>query len=33
VFVDRQDARGGDGLQTPLRDDSEVLVVTAIAGG
>ena len=33
VFVDRQDARGGDGLETPLRDDSEVLVVTAIAGG
>jgi molybdopterin synthase sulfur carrier subunit len=33
VFVDRQDVRGGDGLETPLRADSEVLVVTAIAGG
>jgi molybdopterin synthase sulfur carrier subunit len=33
VFVDRQDVRGGDGLDTPLRADSEVLIVTAIAGG
>lgn len=33
VFVDRQDVRGGDGLETPLRANSEVLVVTAIAGG
>jgi sulfur-carrier protein len=33
VFVDSQDARGGEGLDTPLRADSEVLVVTAIAGG
>jgi sulfur-carrier protein len=33
VFVDRTDVRGGVGLETPLRADSEVLVVTAIAGG
>jgi molybdopterin synthase sulfur carrier subunit len=33
VFVDRTDVRGGDGLATPLRGDSEVIVVTAIAGG
>lgn len=33
VFVDRRDARGGDGLDTPLRADSEVVIVTAIAGG
>ena len=33
VFVDRRDARGGEGLETPLRADSEVLIVTAIAGG
>jgi molybdopterin synthase sulfur carrier subunit len=33
VFVDGDDARGGAGLDTPLRADSQVLVVTAIAGG
>ena len=33
VFVDGDDVRGGDGLETTLRDDSRVLVVTAIAGG
>jgi len=33
VFVDGEDVRGGEGLQTPLRADSQVLVVTAIAGG
>ena len=33
VYVDKQDVRAGAGLDTPLRDDSEVLVVTAIAGG
>ena len=33
VFVDGNDVRGGAGLETPLREDSQVLVVTAIAGG
>ena len=33
VFVDGDDVRGADGLETPLRADSQVLVVTAIAGG
>ena len=33
VFVDGDDVRGGGGLDTPLRADSKVLVVTAIAGG
>ena len=33
VFVDGDDVRGGRGLETPLRADSQVLVVTAIAGG
>ena len=33
VFVDKRDIRGGAGLQTPVRADSEVIVVTAIAGG
>jgi molybdopterin synthase sulfur carrier subunit len=33
VFVDGDDVRGGAGLDTPLRADSQVLVVTAIAGG
>lgn len=33
VFVDGDDVRGGAGLETPLRPDSTVLVVTAIAGG
>ena len=33
VFVDGDDVRGAGGLDTPLRADSTVLVVTAIAGG
>ena len=33
VFVDKEDVRGGAGLETPLDADSQVLVVTAIAGG
>jgi molybdopterin synthase sulfur carrier subunit len=33
VFVDGDDVRGGAGLDTPLRADSRVLVVAAIAGG
>jgi molybdopterin converting factor small subunit len=33
VFVDKQDIRGGDGLETTVRPDSEVIIVTAIAGG
>jgi molybdopterin converting factor small subunit len=33
VYVDGEDARAGAGLETPLAGSSEVLVVTAIAGG
>lgn len=33
VFVDKEDVRGAAGLDTPLREDSQVLIVTAIAGG
>jgi sulfur-carrier protein len=33
VFVDGQDVRGADDLATPLRAESKVLVVAAIAGG
>jgi sulfur-carrier protein len=33
VFVDRVDVRAREGLETALRADSEVIVVTAIAGG
>jgi molybdopterin synthase sulfur carrier subunit len=33
VFVDGVDARGADGLHEPLRENSEVRVVGAIAGG
>jgi molybdopterin synthase sulfur carrier subunit len=33
VYVDGTDVRHGDGLETPLRDDSQVRVVAAIAGG
>jgi sulfur-carrier protein len=33
VYVDRRDAREGAGLDTPLTDQSEVRIVTAIAGG
>jgi sulfur-carrier protein len=33
VYVDGVDARGAGGLEEPLRHDSEVRVVGAIAGG
>jgi molybdopterin converting factor small subunit len=33
VFVDGVDARGGGLLDEPLREDSEVRVVGAVAGG
>ena len=33
VYVDGSDVRHGDGLDTPLRGDSTVRVVAAIAGG
>jgi molybdopterin synthase sulfur carrier subunit len=33
VYVDGSDVRHGDGLDTPLRVDSTVRVVAAIAGG
>jgi molybdopterin converting factor small subunit len=33
VFVDGIDARGAGGLEEPLRRDSEVRVVGAVAGG
>jgi molybdopterin synthase sulfur carrier subunit len=33
VFVDGEDVRRGDGLDTPLAAESQVLIVTAIAGG
>ncbi len=33
VYVDGVDARGGSGLDEPLRDDSQVRVVGAVAGG
>jgi sulfur-carrier protein len=33
VYVDGLDARGGSGLDEPIRDASEVRVVGAIAGG
>jgi sulfur-carrier protein len=33
VYVDGQDVRGGNGIATQLRPESQVLVVTAIAGG
>ena len=33
VVVDGQDVRGADELDTPLRAESKVLVVAAIAGG
>ncbi len=33
VYVDKVDARDGDGLETPLGADTEVRIVTAIAGG
>ena len=33
VYVDGADVKQGDGLDTPLRPDSQVRVVAAIAGG
>jgi molybdopterin synthase sulfur carrier subunit len=33
VYVDGVDVRHGEGLETALRDDSQVRVVAAIAGG
>ena len=33
VYVDGEDAREADGLQTPLRGAGEVLVIAAVAGG
>ena len=33
VYVDGDDVRAGAGLDTPLKPASQVLVVTAIAGG
>jgi sulfur-carrier protein len=33
VYVDRQDIRTLDGLETPVDDDSEVILLPAMAGG
>jgi len=33
VYVDRQDMRIRDGLDTPLGGDEEIQIVAAIAGG
>jgi molybdopterin synthase sulfur carrier subunit len=33
VYVDGVDARGGEGLEEPLKGDAEVRVVGAVAGG
>jgi sulfur-carrier protein len=33
VYVDRQDMRMRDGLDTPLDGDEEIQIVAAIAGG
>jgi molybdopterin synthase sulfur carrier subunit len=33
VYVDGADVKHGDGLDTPLRPESQVRVVAAIAGG
>jgi sulfur-carrier protein len=33
VYVDGADVRHGDGLETAIREDSQVRVVAAIAGG
>ena len=33
VYVDRTDVRDGAGLETPLQADTEIRIVTAIAGG
>jgi molybdopterin converting factor small subunit len=33
VYVDREDVRGRDGIDTPLGGDETIRVVAAIAGG
>jgi molybdopterin converting factor small subunit len=33
VYVDRQDMRMRDGLDTPLEGDEEIRIVAAVAGG
>ena len=33
VFVDGEDIRFGEGLQTPVRDGAEVTILPAVAGG
>jgi len=33
VYVDDEDVRFTDGLQTPLKDDSSIAVIPAVAGG
>lgn len=33
VFVDREDIRWSGGLDTPLREGSEVMVLPAVSGG
>ena len=33
VYVDGEDARRRDGLETPLEDAAEVRVIAAVAGG
>jgi len=33
VYVDRQDIRTLDGLETPVSDESEVILLPAMAGG
>ena len=33
VYVDGEDARRGDGLETPLQGAEEVRVIAAVAGG
>ncbi len=33
LFVDSQDIRDLDGLATPLEDGTEILIVSAVAGG
>jgi MoaD family protein len=33
VYVDGEDVRFGDGLQTPVKDGDEVQILPAVAGG
>ena len=33
VYVDEEDVRFGDGLQTPVTDGSELQILPAVAGG